>query len=123
MSATISSACSRVNNSSDVGLPLNGIYDGQSEAPLILGQNELTWIQHYYDQKEGWWNLKGANNSLIATILYQRFAKMTRKSFMGLYLFKSWGPPYGKFKKTFKEIPGAQATKVESKHLEPERKH
>jgi len=80
-------------------------------------------VQHYYNQKEGWLNLLGTNNRIIAIILYQRFVKMTRKSFSGLYLFKSWGPPYGKFKKTFKEIPGAKSTKVDSKHLEPERKH
>ena len=105
------------------GLPLNGIYDGFSEAPLILAQDQLTWVQHSYDQKEGWQNLMGSTNPIIATILYQRFAKMTRKSFIGLYLFKSWGPPYGKVKKTFKEIPGFTPPKVESKHLEPERKH
>jgi sulfide:quinone oxidoreductase len=38
-------------NQTDVGLPLNGIYDGFSEAPLILAQDQLTWIQHYYNQK------------------------------------------------------------------------
>jgi len=65
----------------------------------------------------------GTTNPVVAVILYQKFAKMTRKSFIGLYLFKSWGPPYGKIKKTFKELPGVQAAKVDSKHLEPDRKH
>jgi hypothetical protein len=121
--ATILNACSRVSFIIDSGLPLNGIYDGFSEAPLILAQDQLTWVQHSYDQKEGWQNLMGTSNPIVATILYQRFSKMTRKSFIGLYLFKSWGPPYGKIKKTFKELPGAAPAKVESKHLEPERKH
>jgi hypothetical protein len=80
-------------------------------------------VQHYYNQKEGWMNLLGAKNPLIAMILYHKFSKMTRKSFIGLYLFKSWGPLYGKFKKTFKEIPDTKPVKPSSSHLEPDRKN
>lgn len=104
------------------GLPLNGLYDGFSEAPLILGQDKLTWIQHYYNNKEGWMNLLGASNPIISRIMYHRFSKMTKKSFIGLYLFKSWGPPYGKVKKTFKELPGTQNATNAGKKFEPEKK-
>lgn len=30
-----------------------------------------------------------------------------RKKFLDFYLFKTWGPPYHKLKKTFKELPGS----------------
>ena len=33
------------------GLSLNGIYDGLAEAPLILGQTQACWVQHYYGGK------------------------------------------------------------------------
>ncbi len=35
---------------------------------------------------------------------------MTKKSFISIYLFKTWGPPYGKIKKTFKDS-GSSRTK------------
>lgn len=104
------------------GLPLNGKYDGFSEAPLILGQDQLTWVQHYYNQKEGWLNLLGSKNKIIAWALYHKFSKATKKSFIGLYLFKNWGPPYGKIKKSFPAVKGAQPAKDSAKSLEPDRK-
>ena len=33
------------------GLSLNGHYDGLAEAPLILGQTQACWVQHYYGGK------------------------------------------------------------------------
>lgn len=82
----------------------------------------MTWIQHYYDNKAGWMNLIGTKDPIIPRILYHRYAKMTKKSFIGLYLFKTWGPPYGKVKKTFKELPGTQVSKDSGKKFEPEKK-
>lgn len=101
---------------------MNAEYDGFTEAPLILGQDKLTWIQHYFNNKEGWMNLLGTKDPIIPRILYHKFSKMTKKSFAGLYLFKSWGPPYGKFKKTFKEGGSPSSGKVSTKSLEPEKK-
>lgn len=35
------------------------------------------------------------------------FAKK-KKKFLDFYLKKTWGPPYWKFKKSFKELPGEE---------------
>jgi sulfide:quinone oxidoreductase len=70
----------------------------------------LTWIQHYYGNVAGKLNLLGSKNSIISKILYHKFSKMTKKSFISIYLFKTWGPPYGKIKKTFKDS-GSSRTK------------
>lgn len=67
-------------------------------------------------------NLLGTKDPILPRILYHKFSKMTKKSFVGLYLFKSWGPPYGKVKKTFRDQGGASAPKVSSKKFEPEKK-
>ena len=89
------------------GLSLNGIYDGLAESPLILGQTQACWVQHYYGGKEGFWNLLGATNPILSRMFYLRF-KNLKKTFMGHYLFKTWGPPYQRLKKTFKELPGTK---------------
>lgn len=67
-------------------------------------------------------NLLGTSNRVIAWVLYHKFSKGTKKSFIGFYLFKSWGPPYGKVKKTFPKIKGAQPVKIDTKNLEPDHK-
>ena len=82
----------------------------------------MVWVQHNYNQKEGWMNLLGANNPILSRVFYHHFSKVTKKSFISLYLFKTWGPPYGKVKKTFKETPGSKPKKTDSKHLEPTKK-
>ncbi len=38
-------------------------------------------------------------------IRYMYFAKMLAKKFQGYYMFKNWGPPFNKFKPTWKELP------------------
>jgi hypothetical protein len=37
---------------------------------------------------------------------------MTKKSFIGIYLFKTWGPPYGKIKKTFRDSGNSVSKKA-----------
>lgn len=60
---------------------MNAHYDGYSKAPLQLGQRELTYVEHYYDQKEGRFNLLGSNGGIIAMLRYLHFTKMLAKKF------------------------------------------
>lgn len=43
---------------------------------------------------------------------YLHFTKMLAKKFQGYYMFKNWGPPYNKFKPTWKELPVVEDKKV-----------
>lgn len=85
---------------------LNAHYDGFTKVPLLLGQNTLTYVAHYYDQKEAWHNLLDKNGGPIAIARYYYWGKSQKRKFLGYYLLKSWGPPYHKFKKGFGELPG-----------------
>lgn len=45
-------------------------------------------------------------------IRYMYFTKMLAKKFQGYYMFKNWGPPYNKFKPTWKELPLVKEAEV-----------
>lgn len=87
------------------GQSLNALYDGYAESSLILGQQELTKICHHYDQKPGRFNMLGSQGGILSRIRYLQWARGVPKSFQGLYLFKSRGPPYYKISPKFSELP------------------
>lgn len=90
---------------------MNGLYDGYTQIPLLTGQADLTYVRHYYDNKEASGHLAHKNGGPISRLRYLYWGKPQRKKFQGYYLFKTWGPPYHKFKKTFKELPGGAEPK------------
>ena len=83
------------------GKALDAKYDGYTKVPLFLGQNRMTYVEHYYDQKPARAHLLGQNGGIISSIRYYYYGKLQKRKFLGLYLFKSWGPPGNKFKKQF----------------------
>jgi len=86
------------------GKRLNAVFDGRTKVPLQLSQNALTFVEHYYDQKPGSFNLLGKNGGIIAKLRYINWARNQKKGFMDLYLGKSHGPPFYRIKKTFKDL-------------------
>ena len=83
------------------GKDMNARYTGYTKVPLFLGQNQMTYVETYYDQKPGRHHLSGASRGIISNIRYYYYGKLQKKKFLGLYLFKSYGPPGGKFKQQF----------------------
>jgi len=51
------------------------MYDGFTKVPLITGQTKLTYIAHYYEQKEAWQNLWHKDGGIIARIRYMYWGK------------------------------------------------
>jgi len=45
------------------------------------------------------------NGGIIAILRYLYWGKLQRRRFLGYYLFKTWGPPYYRFMRRFKELP------------------
>lgn len=88
------------------GQSLNAAFDGRTKLPLQLGQAEMTFVEHYYDQKPGSLNLVGKNGGIIAKLRYMNWAR-GKKGFMDFYLGKNYGPPYYKLKKSFKDSGAA----------------
>jgi len=86
------------------GQSLSGLFDGRTKVPLQLGQNSLTFVEHYYDQKPTSWNLLDRSGGIIAKLRYINWARNQKKGFMDFYLGKTWGPPFYRIKKTFKEL-------------------
>lgn len=87
------------------GKPLNASYDGYSKIPLLLGQQTLTYVEHYYDGVPSSLNLLDKGGSIIAYLRYHFWVKNMKKKFQQFYLFKNWGPPFYKFKKRFGNTP------------------
>jgi len=85
------------------GQSLSAKFDGRTKVPLQLGQNTLTFVEHYYDQKPGSMNLLAKNGGMIAKLRYSNWAR-NKKSFMDYYLGKNYGPPFYRIKKTFKDV-------------------
>jgi len=92
------------------GQSLNASFDGRTKVPLQLGQNTLTFVEHYYDQKASSLNLLSRNGGIIAKLRYMNWVR-GKKGFMDFYLGKNYGPPYYKLKKTFKDAGAATETK------------
>jgi len=85
------------------GQGLNGLFDGRTKVPLQLGQNSLTFVEHYYDQKSNSFNLLDKNGGIISKLRYLNWARLQKKGFLDLYLGKTYGPPYYRLKPSFKE--------------------
>lgn len=83
------------------GQEFDARYNGYTKVPLFLGQNQMTYVEHLYDQQPGRTHLLGKDRGVVSNVRYYYWGKMQKKKFLGLYLFKSWGPPGGKFKKQF----------------------
>lgn len=90
------------------GQTLNAKYDGYTKSTLLLGQNKITYVVHSYDQNAGKLNLLDKSGGLISTLRYYYWARNQKKKFLGYYLFKTWGPPTFRIKKTFKDTPGGK---------------
>lgn len=88
------------------GQTLNGLYDGYSQHALLTGQKDITYVKHFYDNKEASGHLPHRNGGPISGMRYSYWKGSQKKMFQKYYLKKNWGPPYYKFKKTFKELPG-----------------
>ena len=88
------------------GQTLNALYSGYTKGPLFIGQNALTQVGHYYNQRPLFHNFWGKSGGPIANARYYFWAKLQKKRFLGWYLKKSWGPPTFKLKRTFRELPG-----------------
>lgn len=73
---------------------------------------------HYYNDVEKNTNLLFKNGGIFARIRYLNYCKTKLKKFLDFYLFKNWGPPYYKLKKSFKELPKEEKKKVEEVKIE-----
>jgi sulfide:quinone oxidoreductase len=97
------------------GLSLNAQYDGFAEAPLYLDQDKVAWVSHLYGGVEQSFETSGFSTGLRYKI-HTKFGKADQANILK---FKSWGPPYYKFKKTFE---GGASGQVSSGALHPEQK-
>lgn len=91
------------------GLPVSAQYDGRSEALLYLAQKKATWVKHNYNGPISG-NLLGADNFLISSFWYFKWAKKDKSSIFPYYMNKNWGPPYFKIKKTFPSAAPSSST-------------
>lgn len=98
------------------GLSQNVQYDGYSKSPFMLNSGELAWLEHKYDSKDFSFNTSALNTTLNSIV----YSKTGSKEMISLLQFKSWGPPYHKFKKTF-DAP-AEPAPVAPAALAPEKK-
>lgn len=56
-------------------MTLNALYDGFTKVPLIIGQNSLTYVAHYYNNVPAFQNLFGKDGGLISSIRYYYWGK------------------------------------------------
>lgn len=96
------------------GLDMNATYNGHAEAPLYLGQDQVAWVSHSYNGVEESFD----TSSTTAALKYKIHTKLGKSSIADILKFKSWGPPYYKWKKTF-EAGTATHAQV---NIHPERK-
>lgn len=97
------------------GFSANAKYDGYSEALLHLGLGSTTTVAHTYDGKSA----ASLDSGFMAGLRYT-LADKGKKGIINLLKFKSWGPPYYKFKKTFES--GKDATSAAPENLQPSQK-
>ena len=74
----------------------------------------MTKVSHLYNGES-----KGSLNTGFMARLQNKWYIKQKKSIINLLKFKSWGPPYYKFKKTFNQ---GKSTPVSLGNLHPERK-
>jgi len=87
----------------------------------MVSSRNLTYVVHKYDQKAESTNLLDAKGGLISRLRWHYWTKNQRKKFLSYYLFKTWGPPTFKIKKTFKELPADLEKANPSKYSVPKR--
>ena len=97
------------------GAEPNAHYDGYSEATLHLGLDSSTTVKHLYGGKSA-----GSLDSGFMAGLRYKLAEKGKKGLIDLMKFKSWGPPYYKWKKTFNG--GKISTPAAPKNMQPEQK-
>ena len=97
------------------GLPMNAEYNGHSEAPLYLDQNQVTWVSHLYNGVEESFD----TSSTTASWKYKLHSKFGKSAVAEVLKFKNWGPPFYKWKKTFE---GGASTPAAAANLHPEKK-
>lgn len=90
------------------GLSANAKYDGLSEAQMHVDMEKIVTFSHFYGGKPN----DTLDDSFMASLRYKWAAKH-KKDVVNLLKFKSWGPPYHKFKKTFAGAGDAPKTAVE----------
>jgi hypothetical protein len=49
---------------------MTAFYSGYSKNAILLGQNTITYVVHFYNQKEHWANLLGSSGNLLSKIRY-----------------------------------------------------
>lgn len=96
------------------GLSANAKYDGISEATMHVDLEKVVKLSHTYGGTPN----DSLDTSFMASLRYKLAAK-GKKDVMNLLKFKSWGPPYYKFKKTFS---GATDAPKAATQLHPEKK-
>lgn len=95
------------------GKDFKALYSGYSKSPIFLGQNKMTYMVHYYDQKEGALNLFDKGGYFFAFLRYYFWGKFNKKRFLAFYLHKTWGPPTGKFvKRSFRALPASKLAEL-----------
>lgn len=68
-------------------------------------------VEHNYSSAT--W--KHLNLNPLFTKVWEKMWAKKKKKFLDYYLFKTWGAPYYKFKKTFKETSGESSAPVVKK--------
>lgn len=76
----------------------------------------MTQVIHSYGQKEGQFNLLGANGGIMALLQYYAFVKKTKNAIPKTYDGKNWGPPYYKMKLKWPEVKKAESGKEPAAH-------
>lgn len=90
------------------GLSPNAKYDGISEAEMHVGMDKMVKLSHFYGGKPN----DSLDTGFLSSLRY-KWSKMHMKDVGKLLAFKSWGPPYHKFKKTFSGAGDAPKSAVE----------
>jgi hypothetical protein len=52
------------------GQSLIAEYDGYSKLPILLGQNEITFLCHKYDNVNAWHNLYFSDGGFLSSLRY-----------------------------------------------------
>lgn len=90
------------------GLSLNAKYDGYSKTILYTSPSSIANIEHKYGGEE----VSFSTDSFTSSLRHTFYSLTGKHNHENILKFKNWGPPYYKFKKTFKggeEIPTISA--------------
>lgn len=81
------------------GLPPNAKYEGETELSLFLSQTNMTFVKHNYKGSASG-NLQWGSSGFLSSLMFKKYM-LGKKDVGKYYMFKSWGPPYQKIKKSF----------------------